>query len=318
MTKRSHERLKVSPGRLMGMALLALWTLVVLLPFAWTVLTSVKTEREMRSAPFGWPATLTPGADSRIRLGDNYGKALQELHFADYLFNSTAVVGVALLLTLVIATPAAYALARLRLRGRKLLLIYLMAGLMVPAQLILVPLFFQYTSWSRWLTRLLAEPLTWVGYTAPLVSLHDSHAGLILIYVATSLSFSVFVLTNFFRSLPTELYEAGIIDGCSEWQAFRHIMLPMARSGLIAVAIFNFIALWNEYLFALVFIHDETLRTLPLGLAALSMQTQYRSVSIDAGVLFAGLVIVMLPTLIVYLLLQQRLIKGITLGAVKG
>lgn len=303
---------------MMGMVLLGAWSLAVLLPFGWTLLTAFKSEWEMRSSPFGWPASLSPAAEAASPTA-NFGAAWRELRFADYFRNSISVVGVSLVLTLVISAPAAYALARLRLPGRRFFLIYLMSGMMIPAQLILVPLFFQYSYWSQGLTALLETPLRMIGYESPAVSFHDSHAGLILIYVATSLSFSIFVLTNFFRSLPTELYEAGIIDGCSQWQAFRHVMLPMARSGLITVAIFNFIALWNEYLFALVFINDESLRTLPLGLASLSIQANYRTASkVDAGVLFAGLVIVMLPTLIVYLALQKRLVSGITVGAVKG
>ncbi len=309
---------KAHPGRVLGWVGLSIWTLAVVLPFGWTVLTSVKTEREMRGAPFGWPAALTPGEGGRPASA-NYTEAWRELHFADYFWNSLSVVGVSLVLILAVATPAAYALARLAVPGRRAVLVYLMSGMMVPAQLLLVPLFFQYTAWSEALTAAFGGVLQSAGYRHPQVSLHDSHAGLILIYVAMSLSFTIFVLTSFFRSLPTELYEAGIIDGCSEWQAFRLVMLPLARSGLITVAIFNFLGLWNEYLFALVFIHDEELRTLPLGLASLSIQASYRTGGrADAGVLFAGLVIVMLPALAAYLVLQKKLVRGITIGAVKG
>jgi ABC-type glycerol-3-phosphate transport system permease component len=301
-----------------GMTVLILWALIVLLPVLWTVLAAFRTEFEMQNDPFAWPESLTPGA-STISPVHNFQQAWHELQFASFFRNSVSVVVVSMLLILVLATPAAYALARLQIRGRTLLLLYFISGMMIPAQLVLVPLFFQYTAWSEGLTWLFKPLLTAVGFIDPKVTLHDSHVGLILIYVATSLSFSIFLLTNFFRTLPKELYEAGIVDGCSEWHVFWHVMVPTARSGLITVAIFNFIALWNEYLFALVFIHDDSLRTLPLGLAALSIESSYRSGgSADAGVLFAGLVIVMLPTLIVYLLLQKKLVRGMTLGAVKG
>jgi len=301
-----------------GTMMLIVWTLAVLMPFGWTIMTSFKTEAEMRRHPFALPTSII-SADGPITPTQNYRNAWREMNFADYFRNSLAVVLVSLVLILVIATPAAYALARLQLPGRKIVLIYLMSGMMIPAQLILVPLFFQYSEWSAWMTSSLAGPLKALGWQSPIISLHDSHIGLILIYVAMSLSFSIFILTNFFRSLPTALYEAGIIDGCSEWQAFRYVMLPLARSGLVTVAIFNFLALWNEYLFALVFINDESLRTLPLGLANLSIQANYRtSAKVDAGVLFAGLVIVMLPALAAYLILQKRLVRGITIGAVKG
>src|SRR5262249_48761305 len=139
--------------------------------------------------------------------------------------------------------------------------------------------------------------------------------GLILIYVAASLPFSIFVLTAFFRTLPGELREAALIDGASEWQVFKTVMMPIAKPGLITVAIFNFLGLWNEYLFALVFLNSDNLKTLPLGLASISIQAQYKS---DFGLMFAGLVIVMLPTLFVYILLQEKLTKGVTLGALKG
>lgn len=341
MTNKLNRLFPAHPGRaarrplghVAGYVVLIIWTLAVLLPFGWSIMASFKTEWELRTDPFGFPKTLRlcrSGTDHLpndtddpatrvIQPGENYRVALDEMHFARYFRNSMAVVSTSLILILLIAAPASYALARLPLPGSRFLLIYLLTGLMIPAQLILVPLFFQYATWSDTLTTLAAPLLSLMGHENAAISLHDSHLGLILIYVATALPFTVFVLTSFFRTLPTELYEAAIIDGCSEWQAFSRVMLPLARTGLITVTILNFIGLWNEYLFALVFIHDDTLRTLPLGLADLSIQANYRRAGrADAGVLFAGLVIVMVPTLVVYLLLQKYLIKGVTLGAVKG
>ncbi len=323
----------VTPGLVVGYEALVIWSLLVIVPMLWSVLASFKTEYELREDPFSLPKALSQRHDAAskddvaaddpasrvLEPGENYVTALREMRFEGYFYNSLAVVGVSLILLLLVATPASYALARLPLRGSRLMLIYLLTGLMVPAQLILVPLFFQYTSWSNALTALASPLFHLLGMEGAQLSLHNSHLGLILIYAATSLSFTVFVLTNFFRTLPKELYEAGIIDGCSEGQVFLHVMLPLARTGLITVAILNFIGLWNEYLFALVFLHDDALRTLPLGLADLSMQASYRQAGkADAGVLFAGLVIVMIPTLIVYLLMQKHLVRGVTVGAVKG
>jgi N-acetylglucosamine transport system permease protein len=165
------------------------------------------------------------------------------------------------------------------------------------------------------LTGLFAPPVRAMGLGNLTVSLHDSHAGLILIYVAASLPFTVFTLTAFFRTLPNEVREAAMMDGASEYRVFFSVMMPLARPGLITVAIFNFLGLWNEYLFGLVFLSSDRLKTLPLGLASISMQAQYKS---DFGLLFAGLVIAMLPTLIVYIVLQEKLTKGITAGAIKG
>jgi ABC-type glycerol-3-phosphate transport system permease component len=164
---------------------------------------------------------------------------------------------------------------------------------MVPTQLALVPLFFLVNA----------------------IHLLDTYTGLILVYIAFSLPFTIFVLTGFFRTLPHELAEAALIDGCTHPQAFWRVMLPIAKPGLVTAAIFNFLGIWNEYLFALVLISSERLRTLPLGLANLLMVTHYES---NWGALFAGLVMVMIPTLVVYALLQGQLTKGITAGALKG
>jgi ABC-type glycerol-3-phosphate transport system permease component len=161
---------------------------------------------------------------------------------------------------------------------------------------------------SRFLTKVLAP----LGYE---VQLHDSLSGLITLYIALSLPFTILVLTGFFKSLPGALREAGIIDGCGEYRVFWYIMLPLSKPGLVTAAIFNFLGLWNEYLFALVFVNASTKKTLPLGLASVSIQAQYKT---DFGLMFAGLVIVMVPTLVVYILLQRQLTRGITLGALKG
>jgi ABC-type glycerol-3-phosphate transport system permease component len=182
-------------------------------------------------------------------------------------------------------------------------------------QLILIPLFFQYSSMSETLTRAFAPLARWLGRGELTVSLHDSHEGLILIYIAASLPFTVFTLTAFFRTLPNELREAAQIDGASEYRIFFSVMTPLAKPGLVTVAIFNFLGLWNEYLFGLVFLNSSSLKTLPLGLASIGMQAQYKS---DFGLLFAGLVIVMIPTLAVYSVLQEKLTRGITVGAIKG
>jgi ABC-type glycerol-3-phosphate transport system permease component len=167
---------------------------------------------------------------------------------------------------------------------------------MVPIQLALIPLFFQMREMHLLNTRL----------------------GLVLFYTATSLPFAIFVLAGFFKTLPSSLHEAAQIDGCSEWRIFWSVMLPLARPGLITVAFFAFLGVWNEYFGAFVFMSGaggEPYRTLPLGLANIMINAQYRT---DYGVMFAGLVLTMIPVLLVYLVLQKFLVKGITAGALKG
>jgi ABC-type glycerol-3-phosphate transport system permease component len=302
--------------RLLLYALLTIWLLAVVMPLLWVFASSFRSSREFVEDPFGIPWLITgspyaenPGVETPVEaVVSNYQKAWVKSKFSRFFFNSVFVTSVSLLGILSVSAMAAYVLAKFTFRGNKLLLLYFISGLMIPAQLVLIPLFFQFTAISRWGTSLLAP----FGYE---VQLHDTFTGLITIYVALSLPFTILVLTGFFKSLPGTLREAGIIDGCSEFAVFRHVMLPLAKPGLVTAAIFNFLGIWNEYLFALVFINSDSHKTLPLGLAAVSIQAQYKT---DFGLMFAGLVIVLLPTLFVYILLQRQLTRGITVGAMKG
>ncbi|MDE3083774.1 MAG: carbohydrate ABC transporter permease, partial [Verrucomicrobiota bacterium] len=199
-------------------------------------------------------------------------------------------------LIVLLGAMAAYALARFRHPVGGALFWLFLAGLMIPAQLSVVPLFFELRS----------------------LGLLNSRLGLILVYVANGLPFAIFILAGFFRTLPRTLYEAAQVDGCDEAAAFWRVLLPLVRPGLVTVAIFQFIAVWKEYFFAFMLTSGATgaeVRTLPLGLANLAITSQYHT---DYGELFAGLVIVTIPILIVYLALQRYIVKGITAGAVKG
>ena len=297
-------------------ALLGIYLAGVVFPMVWVLYTSGKSTQEFYRNPIGLPAALTaPSAAGARTVAGNYMRAWVGSHFSAYFLNSLYVVSISLALILLLGSMAAYVLARFEFRGRGLIYTLFLSGLLIPMQLILIPLFFQYSDMGALLTRLLAPPARALGLGELTVSLHDSHAGLILIYVAASLPFTVFVLTSFFRTLPNEVREAAMMDGVSEYRIFFQVMMPLGKPGLVTVAIFNFLGLWNEYLFGLVFLSSDRLKTLPLGLASISMQAQYKS---DNGLLFAGLVIAMLPTLIVYLFLQERLTRGITVGALKG
>lgn len=238
----------------------------------------------------------------------NYRKAWVESNFSRFFFNSLWVTGWSLFGTLALASMAAYVLARFEFRGNRWLFLFFISGMMIPAQLLLIPVFFEFSWLSDVGTRIL-EPF---GLR---FQLYDSHFGLILLYIALSLPFTILVLSGFFKSLPGALREAAIMDGCGEYRTFWHVMLPLAKPGLITAAIFNFLGIWNEYIFALVFVNTPEKKTLPLGLASVSIQAQYKT---DFGLMFAGLVIVVVPTLLVYVLLQRQLTQGITTGALKG
>lgn len=295
---------------------LVFWLGAVVLPMLWVFVNSTRSSQEIFENPFGapWIVAGSPYADNPDvpapwhGLKDNFSKAWVKSRFSQFFLNSIIVVSISLAGILALAAMASYVLARFRFRGNRALFLFFVSGMMVPAQLVLVPLFFQFSYLSAHLSAVL-RPL---GFE---VQLHNTLTGLIVIYIALSLPFTILILTGFFRSLPGELREAAIIDGCSEFGVFRHVMLPIARPGLITAAIFNFIGLWNEYLFALVFVNSPEKKTLPLGLASVSIQAQYKT---DFGLMFAGLVIVILPTLLVYFVLQRQLTSGITLGALKG
>lgn len=292
--------------------LLGLWLAAVVLPLAWVFLSALRSSAEFTANPFGLPWLLAGGApegtDPAAAALTNFRRAWVDSGFSRYFLNSVIVTAASLAGVLAVSAMAAYVLARFEFRGGRAVYLYFLSGMMLPAQLLLVPLFFEFGDISAALTGLLAP----LGLE---VNLYNSLSGLILIYIALSIPFTVLVLTGFFKSLPGALRESAIIDGCGEYTAFWHIMLPLARPGLVSAAIFNFLGLWNEYIFALVFVNSADKKTLPLGLASVSMQAQYKT---DFGLMFAGLVIVVLPTLLVYIILQRQLTKGITLGALKG
>ena len=308
---------KLLPGllRVAMYATLLCWLAAVVLPMIWVVTNSARSSQEIFSNPFGKPWVLFGVPDEfRDKVPDpveafvsNYRAAWVKSGFRQFAWNSVIVTSISLAGILLFGSMASYVLARFPFRGNRMLYVYFISGLMIPAQLLLVPLFFEFATLSNWGSALL-RPL---GLE---FRLHDSLTGLILIYIALSLPFTILVLTGFFKSLPAELREAAIMDGCTESRAFWSVMLPLSRAGLVSVAILNFIGLWNEYLFALVFVNATENKTLPLGLASVSITAQYKT---DWGLMFAGLVIVMLPTLAVYLLLQRQLTRGITVGALK-
>jgi N-acetylglucosamine transport system permease protein len=255
-------------------------------PFLWLGLTTLKPSREIFLSPFSWPQD-----PSLI----NFERAWEVGQFHTYFQNSLLITISTVVLTLLLSAPAAYALARFDFPGAKATSFYFLSGLMIPIQLAVVPLFFE---------------MKWLG-------LLNSRLGLFLVYLATSLPFAIFLLVGFFRSLPGSLREAAILDGASEWNVFWQVFFPLARPGLATVAIITFLGVWNEYLVAFTLLSgqgSDLVRTLPLGLANLTIVGQFRT---DFGMVFAGVVIVMLPTLVAYVTLERALTKGLTAGASK-
>lgn len=265
---------------------LGIFVLGVLLPLLWVLWSSLKTGDRILGSPWELPGTT--GFH-----WENYGKAWSEAGIGHAFVNSLVVTLASLVVLLPISAMAAYVLAKYPFPGSKLVQTVFMGQMMIPHFLIIVPLFM-----------LLSQ-----------LKLVDTMTGLTVVYVAYSLSFTIFVLGGFFEALPNELMEAAWIDGCSHNKTFWKVMMPLAKPGLVVVGIFVGIGLWNEYSLALVLMSKPENKTLPLGIANLTMTQQYQS---DWGALFAGLVIVMLPVLAVYWVFRDKIHQAMLAGAIKG
>ncbi len=270
-------------NRLLTYAVLLAWSTFTIFAIVWISMASLKTNKEIFREPFKLPAEPQWG---------NYVTAWNTVRLGDYFINSVIIVGASLLLLMAVSAPAAYILSRFKFRGGGTIMTIFTAGMGIPYPLLFIPLFAILTA----------------------IRLINTIPGLVLVYVSLSIPFTVYLLTGFFASLPRELEEAGVIDGCSNWQVFRHIMLPLAAPGIITATIFNGIGLWNEYQLALVFVNNPDNRTLSLGLYAIKNAMQYTG---DWPGLFAGVVIIMVPTILLYIFLSEKMISGITMGAVK-
>lgn len=271
--------------------ILILLSILVIYPMFWLITTSLKDSWSIFKSPWGLPTKPH---------WVNYENAWTKGELGWKFLNSLIVDFAAMVLILAASLPAAYALGRFRFRASRLLYVYFVAGLALPVFLGIVPLFILLGQ-----LRIPGTELTLLG----------TRAGVILVYAAYSLSFTIFVMVGFYRGLPGELAEAAVIDGCSAPGVFWRIMLPLSKPGIATVAIFNFIGLWNEYPLALVLLPTEKLQTLPLGIANLTMTQKYQA---DWGALFAGLGIGILPALILFAVFQKQIQAGQTAGAVKG
>jgi len=278
-------------SRILIYTFLCLLSILVIYPMFWLVTTSLKDSWGIFKTPWGLPESLN---------WVNYSNAVTKGKLWHKIWNSILVDGISLILILGLSSMAAYVLGRFTFRGNRAIFYTFLSGMTIPVFLAVVPLFIMMNR--------LQIPFT----DTPLLG---TRLGLIIVYTAYSLSFTIFVLTGFFRSLPWELAEAATIDGCKPSQIFWKIMLPLAKPGLATAGIFVFIGLWNEYPLALVLMQDEKVQTLPQGIANLTMTQKYAA---DWGALFAGLTIGVIPTLVMYIFFQKQIQAGLTAGAVKG
>ncbi|MEU0570010.1 carbohydrate ABC transporter permease [Nonomuraea sp. NPDC005983] len=291
--RRESPRRPVRPLRVLLYAFLTLVALGWLLPLALAVYASLRPYDETaRLGYFSLPEHLTL---------DYYGQAWSQAELPRYYLNTLIIVVPGVLVTLMLASFTAFAIARLRIPGRKVLLIMFTAGNLLPPQALITPLYTLYT--------LIPLP-SWLSDSQ---SLYDSYLGLILIHVAFQFGFCVFVMANFMRTIPEEITEAALVDGAGVWRRYWQLTLPLCRPVLAALSTLQFTWMYNDFLWALVLMSSGD--KLPVTSALNNLRGQFFT---DYNLLAAGSVLVALPTLIVFQMLHKQFVAGLTLGATKG
>ncbi len=273
-------------GRITATALIQILLLsyaaVVVYPLLIMMVSSLKTTAEIFESPLG----LVPDT---LRWA-NYLDAWNQANFGIYFRNSIFVGVVAVVLILFFGSMSAYVLARFSFPGNRVIYLLFLAGFMIPVRLAIVPLFIMMRD----------------------LRLLDTLWSLILVYVASGMPFTIFLLVNFFRHIPRDLEDAAVLDGAGPFQVYYQIMLPLVRPALATVGLFHFLNVWNDFFFPLIFIRSEELRTVPLGVS-----TFFGEYTNDWALLFAALSISIVPVIVVYLLASKQFISGLTAGAIK-
>jgi N-acetylglucosamine transport system permease protein len=260
------------------------WSIITGLPILWVLMSSVKSDNEIFVDSWKPPAMLR---------FDNYARAWTDANFSQYFFNSFLIVACAVVIVMVLGSMMSYGLARYDFPGKTVLNYAFIGAMAVPIFLAVVPLF---------------------GVMKQLGVLNTYH-GMIAVYVAYAMPFTVFFLSGFFATLPKEISEASFIDGAGHFRTFFYVMVPMARPGIISIGIFNALGMWNQYLLPLFLNNEDPNKyVVTQGLAKMAADAGYAS---DFSGLFAGLIIGMAPVLILYLLFQKQIQSGMTAGALK-
>ncbi len=275
---------------------LAMLAIVIIVPVAWVFLASIKQNSEFYGNPWALPASF---------YWQNFVDAWQAASMGSYMLNSAIVTALSLVILLVVALPAAYCLSRFRFRGGRFLNVAFMAGLFINVNYIVVPIFLMMRDWDSWMNY-------FFGKTIFLNNLFM----LAVVYAATALPFTIYLLSGYFATLPHDFEEAAYIDGAGYGQAMIRVIFPMAQPSIITIILFNFLSFWNEYIISMTLMSSSTgQKTLPVGLLNLMQGQQSKA---EFGIMYAGLVLVMLPTLILYMCVQKKLTQGMTVGGLKG
>ncbi|MDP4095889.1 carbohydrate ABC transporter permease [Paenibacillus sp. P96] len=276
----NKKRLPIS--RWIRNALLTFYALLTLYPLYWLFISAFKTNEEFFSSPFSLPQA--PSFDNMIRAWKLAG-------MGQAMINSAVVTVLAMLLTLLLGAMSAFVLSRFQFRWRGAIMAFFLLGMLIPIHSTLVPLFIMLKN----------------------INMLDTYWALILPYTAFELSLAIFLIAAYMTSIPKEVEEAALIDGMGYWGLFIRIILPLSVPGMATVAILAFLRYWNDFAFALVFINSQALKTLPLSLSIFS-----DGFGTDYGLTMAAMAIAVVPTIVIYLIFQEQIMKGMVAGAVKG
>lgn len=276
--------------------MLVILTITIVIPVAWVFMASVKQNSEFYGNPFALPQGFYL---------QNFVDAWTKARMGDYFFTSVMITAIALAILLIVALPASYVLSRYKFRGSKLLNACFMAGLFINVSYIVVPIFLMFVSGDKIVKSIFGH------------SFFLNNPFMVSVVLAsTTLPFTIYLLSSYLATLPKDYEEAAYVDGAGYFTTMVRIILPMAKPSIITVILFEFLAYWNEYIISMTMLTDPNgARTLPVGLLNL-MKAQ--NAKAEYGQMYAGMVMVMIPTLILYMCVQKKLTQGMTLGGLKG
>lgn len=274
---------------------LAVLAITIIVPVFWVFMASIKENSEFYRNPWALPAGVH---------WQNFVDAWQSAEMGSYIMNSVIVTVLALALLVIISLPASYVLARFKFVGSKLWNVLFMAGLFINVNYIVVPIFLMLSDADISLRKAGAEPF-----------FLNNIFVLAVVYAATALPFTIYLLSGYFKSLAKDYEEAAYVDGAGYFRTMVQVIIPMAKPSIVTVLLFNFLSFWNEYIISMTLLTKPELKTLPVGL--MNLMAAQKS-AVQYGRMYAGLVIVMLPVLIFYMCVQKQLTEGMTVGGLKG
>lgn len=262
--------------------IIIIFVIYAVFPFLWLVLTSLKTNAELLDNPFSLP--------NKFQF-KNYKEAVSSAGLGQLILNSLIISSIATFINIIFSSMFAYSISRHNFFGGNFLFLMVVSGILVPLNALIIPYF------------------AIINY----LNLYDTRIGLILVYCAVGLPVSIYILTEFFKSIPKEIEEAAVVDGCNFLQRYIKIMLPLSVPGLMTAGTFQFILCWNEFIYAMLLTSSKNIRTIQFGISYFTNEFFSDYVS-----MFAAIVISIIPSIAVFILFQERVITGLTAGAVKG